>query len=634
MDDGSFRLVDGETVLAGISHWSVRVSDRVQAPGTEAYRSALVAPLHRAGDALAMVFYEDGLLTELAFQAAGATAVLTATTVNRRQEAVNVTYRCALELRAMELRTCQTGILTNEAAFSPGGDSQLRGFHGGEERFSCVFPEAPESVRVVSTPEAAVRPEWQVGVNALAPLGADTGVAAFWPETTLGPSESCRVRLLLSAGPAGPVAVSQNDLSVDRLGVIPAVAHGHEGRQVAFSVQNGGPAADTTAAVLFMLEGRPFSMMFSPVHAEWNRTAWTELFWAPSTVGNYTVFVILPLHNDRAPSDNLRTQAAGVTADPFEFSLGFSTGGDESRHKTVPGGGFKVQMFIQNAGTSPDAYEVFLKGVPEGWEARLGNANLSLMPGRLSYLWLSVQPAGSAGNGNYTMQLHARSYGSGEMRRLFVTAEVVPPPPPGENRTRPGNHPLLPANGSNPPPAEVRPYPVLEDSDAGWFAQAGRSKTAFTALAVLGVAAAAAILGAAVYQFSRLHAINVFRRIIKRALYGLATGDELRQVIYEAYRKMCSQLEKLGYTREDHVTPAEFARALRLALPLDTRSMRMLTGLFEEARYSDHRLSEADRRAAIESLRYIESELDKLTTFVEEEPRLARLKRRMGMGRA
>src|SRR5512137_187092 len=108
MDDGSFRLLDGETVLAGSSHWSVRVSDQVQAPGTEAYRSALVAPLHRAGDTLTMVFYEDGVLTELAYQAAGATAVLTVTTVNRWVTAVNVTYRCALGILGQKIGTGPT----------------------------------------------------------------------------------------------------------------------------------------------------------------------------------------------------------------------------------------------------------------------------------------------------------------------------------------------------------------------------------------------------------------------------------------------------------------------------------------------------------------------------------------------
>lgn len=632
MDDGSFRLVDGETVLAGSSHWSVRVSDRVQAPGTEAYRSALVAPLHRAGDTLTMVFYEDGVLTELAYQAAGATAVLTVTTVNRWQDLVNVTFRCALDLSGMGISAGEAGVLEKEAAFSPGGFSQLSGHIAGAERFSCVLPEAPETVAVVSSARSALDSEWHVGVNGQLPLGDEAGVAVFWPRQTLGPAEFSRVRLLLSAGPARPVAIPQNDLWVDQFGVVPVAAHEHDERRVAFSVRNGGPAADTQATVLFMLEGLPFSMKFMSIHVEWNRTVWTELDWAPATAGNYTVVLILPLFGDRSPADNLRTQAADVLVDPYEFNLRFSTSGNESSCRSFPGAGFKVQMYIQNTGTSPDAYEVSLKGVPEGWTARLGNANLSLMPGKLSYFWLSVQTAGNARYDNYTFQVRARSFGSGEMRRLTERVEIGPPPPPGENRTQPGYYPLLPAEGNDPPPAEIRPYEIQDDSGSGWFPKGDRSRLAYTALGVLGVAAAAAILGVAVYQASRMHAINVFRRIIKRALYGLATGDELRQVIYEAYRKMCSQLEKLGYTREDHVTPTEFARALRLALPLDTRSIRMLTGLFEEARYSDHRLSEADREAAMESLRYIESELDKLTTFVEEEGRLGKLRKRIRLG--
>ena len=634
MDDGGFSLRDGPALLGNTSHWSVRIADSILAPGTDAYRSALVAPLHRAGDAITMVFYENGVLTELAYQAAGGSAVLTVTTVNRWSTGVNVTYRCALGLLDLEIGTGPTGILQNETTLSMGEGSQLSGYFAGIDRLSCVMPETPEAVKVVSTPEAALEPGWDVDVNGSRPLAEDTGVAIFWPRQTLAPGAFCRVRLLLSAGPAQAVAVPHNDLRIEALEVSPGVGYQHDNRRVAFAVGNGGPAAVCQATVLFQLEGVPFSMMFCPLEIGWNRAIRTEARWAPDSAGNYTVVLVLPLYNDREPADNLRTASASVVVDPFQFVMKFTTSETASYYKTYAGARFKVQLFIHNTGLEPDTYNITVRGVPDRWIANLTNVNFSLEPGKQGYFWLTVQPAHDAPNGTYWFNIYGRSMATGERQSLVETVEIGPPPPAGVNYTSPGYQALLPSNGTTPPPVEIRPYPKPESSAVGWFAQGDRSRQAFTGLSVLAVALAAAVLGAAIYQASRAHTINVLRRIIKRALYGLVTGDEYRLIIFDTYKKMCAHLEKLGYTREDHVTPTEFSRALKLALPLDTRSIRMLTKLFEEARYSDHELSEADRKEAIESLEYIESELDTLTTFIEEEPRLARLKRRMGMGEA
>jgi len=634
MDDGSFSLRDGPALLGNSSHWSIRISGSILAPGTDAYRSALVAPLHRAGDTITMVFYEDGVLTELAYQAAGGSAVLTVTTVNRWSTEVDVTFRCALGLQGLEIGTGPTGILRNETTLSFGGYSQLSGYFAGIDRLSCVMPDTPEAVKVVSTPDAALEPGWEVDVNGSRPLAEDSGVAIFWPRQTLAPGAFCRARLLLSAGPAQAVGVPQNDLRIEGLEVSPGVGYQHDNRRVVFAVGNGGPASVCQATVLFQLEGVPFSMMFIPLDLEWNRTLWTDVRWAPDSAGNYTVVLVLPLFNDRSPADNLRTAFASVMVDPFQFVMKFSTSEAVSSYKTYAGARFKVQMYIHNTGSEPDTYNISVRGVPDRWIANLTNANFSLEAGKLGYFWLTVQPAHDAPNGTYWFNIYGRSVATGERQSLVETVEIGPPPPAPVNYTPPGYQVLLPGNGTNPPPVEIRPYPKPGSSAVGWFAQGDHSRQAFSALSILAVAVAAAVLGVAIYQASRAHTINVLRRIIKRALYGLVTGDEYRLIIYDTYKKMCAHLEKLGYTREDHVTPTEFSRALKLALPLDTRSIRMLTKLFEEARYSDHELSDADRRAAIESLKYIESELDGLTTFVEEEPRLARLKRRMGMGEA
>jgi len=314
--------------------------------------------------------------------------------------------------------------------------------------------------------------------------------------------------------------------------------------------------------------------------------------------------------------------------------MSFSTSDVISTYKAYPGARFKVQLYIYNTGFESDAYNVSVLGVPDDWTALLSNNNLSLEPNRIAYIWLTIQPSYTAPNGTYAFNIIGKSTSTFERQSLVEMVEIGPPPPPEASYTPPGYQRLLPGNGSNPPPVAIRPYKPPDVSGAGWFAQGDRSRMAYGALGVLGVAIVVLALAVAVYQASNLHTISVLRKIIKRALYGLVTGDEYRMIIFGAYKKMCAHLEKFGYTREEHVTPREFSRALKLALPLDTRSIKMLTKLFEEARYSDHEMGEEGRQAAIESLRYIESELDKLTSFVEEEGRLSRLRKRIGLGEA
>jgi hypothetical protein len=631
-DDGSFSLQNGAALLSGSSHWSVRLGDSIISPGTDAYRSALLSPLHLRDNSLTMVFYEGGMVTEIAYQAEGTTAVLTVTTVNRWYRNVNVTFRCGLGLLGLEAGFSETGILPNETEVSPGEYSQLSGYLAGAEVFSCLMPDAPAVVKVVASAERATGPYWGMVVNGSTGLSENAGVAIYWPQRTLAPLQFYRVRLLLSAGPAGPVAIPQRDLRVDGLGVNPGTGHEREARRVLFGIQNRGPAAETQVTVLYLLEGVPFSMMFSSLQVEWNQTVWTELGWSPGSAGNYTVLLMLPMFGDRDPTDNLGTAAAAVTVNPFRFTMKFSTSDVASSYKAYPGARFKVQIYIYNTGFSPDAYNVSVKGVPDGWTVLLSNNNLSLEPNKIAYVWLTVQPSHTAPNGTYAFNIYGRSYASGERQSLVEMVEIGPPPPPGTGYAPPGYRNLLPSNGSTPPPVAIRPYATPDTSAAGWFARGDRSRLAFSALGVLAVAVAIMILGVAIYQASNMHTINVLRRIIKRALYGLVTGDEYRMIIFDAYRKMCGHLARFGYTREEHVTPREFSRALKLALPLDTRSIRMLTRLFEEARYSDHEMGEPGRQAAIESLRYIEAELDKLTSFVEEESGWTRLRKRVGLG--
>jgi hypothetical protein len=558
--------------------------------------------------------------------------VLTVTAVNEGNSSVPVALRCALDIGAGELFAGDSGRLLCEAAFQPAAHSQLTGREDSTDIFSCLLPDPPGLVEVASAAGPAVSSEWDYPMDPSVNLSLRPGVLLYWPERALGPHEHFRARVLLTPGPAETIALAQNDLSVRSLSVTPGSDIEQRARRVVLEVGNAGPATDVDATLLFMLEDRPFSIKFLSVHVEWNRTAGSGFDWVPSTAGNYTVWLILPLLDDRDPTDNVLSEKAEVRANPYRYVLKYTTGELTSQYKSYGGSRFRVQLFVFNTGFAGDSYGVSVEGLPECWTAQLSSNYAVLEPNQMAYVWLTVHPDYATPLGTYAFDIIGTSNATHESRSLLMIVVIGPPPPAPTNGLPVNYQNLIPGNGSVAPPSTIRPYASPDISRAGWFAQGDSDRFAFGALSILGVVTAVLILVAAFYQASREHTFNVLRRIIKRALYGLIEGDEYRMIIFDAYRKMCAHLEKFGYTREENVTPREFARALRLALPLDTRSIRMLTRLFEEARYSDHRIGARDREAAIESLRHIELELDKLTTFLEKPSALQRLKRRIGLG--
>jgi hypothetical protein len=85
----------------------------------------------------------------------------------------------------------------------------------------------------------------------------------------------------------------------------------------------------------------------------------------------------------------------------------------------------------------------------------------------------------------------------------------------------------------------------------------------------------------------------------------------VRKVIFNAYKRMLDGLQHYGFMRKKSDTPREFARAVRKALPgVDKKHLHNLTTLFEEARYSDHKLTNHERFKAIRSLRKIKLSLE------------------------
>jgi hypothetical protein len=91
----------------------------------------------------------------------------------------------------------------------------------------------------------------------------------------------------------------------------------------------------------------------------------------------------------------------------------------------------------------------------------------------------------------------------------------------------------------------------------------------------------------------------------------LETSDKTRRIIYDAYLKLLNILQRYGFIRKDSETPREFENAVQEALPkVNAKHLDSLTGLFEEARYSRHRLGKPERMRAVRNLRFVRRSLE------------------------
>jgi hypothetical protein len=148
------------------------------------------------------------------------------------------------------------------------------------------------------------------------------------------------------------------------------------------------------------------------------------------------------------------------------------------------------------------------------------------------------------------------------------------------------------AGGSGTPPARV---------DAAWAV-------------VIGLLAVMA-LGAAYAFWSRRH-VGELEDSLRRAERELANldidtePDEVRRVIYRTYKELCATLQRYGFLRGKANTLREFEHAVQEALALDGASLSELTGIVEEARYSDHSLGPGYKERALGCIRGILASLE------------------------
>ena len=88
---------------------------------------------------------------------------------------------------------------------------------------------------------------------------------------------------------------------------------------------------------------------------------------------------------------------------------------------------------------------------------------------------------------------------------------------------------------------------------------------------------------------------------VQDAIEELEVGGDVRAVILACFRRFCALLGARGITAQGALTPRELEDLAVGRLHVSREASSTLTSLFEEARYSEHPLGEADRRRAIES---------------------------------
>jgi hypothetical protein len=96
------------------------------------------------------------------------------------------------------------------------------------------------------------------------------------------------------------------------------------------------------------------------------------------------------------------------------------------------------------------------------------------------------------------------------------------------------------------------------------------------------------------------------KEIVDKAVRDLYAGDDARSVVVRTYQMM-SRLLGDKVLDVEALTPREVAAMAETRLGWPKGPTRELTSLFEEAWYSDHRLTDESKEAALRCLRQISS---------------------------
>ena len=96
----------------------------------------------------------------------------------------------------------------------------------------------------------------------------------------------------------------------------------------------------------------------------------------------------------------------------------------------------------------------------------------------------------------------------------------------------------------------------------------------------------AALLVTAYYLYwTQKHKYEV-RNLIKQMQKELNKDEDYRQIIIKSYHQLLNILDRYGFIKTKTQTVREFTDVMRTALPIPSQSVKLLTSLFEIARYS------------------------------------------------
>lgn len=98
--------------------------------------------------------------------------------------------------------------------------------------------------------------------------------------------------------------------------------------------------------------------------------------------------------------------------------------------------------------------------------------------------------------------------------------------------------------------------------------------------------------------------------VLQTAIEQLQLGGDVREVILACYARFCVLLGARGIAAQEALTPRELEDLAVRRLSVSADSSDALTSLFEEARYSEHTLADADRNRAVASLERIRTDLE------------------------
>ena len=102
--------------------------------------------------------------------------------------------------------------------------------------------------------------------------------------------------------------------------------------------------------------------------------------------------------------------------------------------------------------------------------------------------------------------------------------------------------------------------------------------------------------------------------VVQKTVTALRLNGDYREAILKCYRQMCQVLGSNGFNIGLQETAREFSENISHKLELGGDAIRSLTFLFEEARYSDHRIDDTKRAVALSQLESLERSLAKLNS--------------------